>query len=459
MPLFHCDVHGCTNAAQRGAGYCLFCNCHFCDVHVDDDLCVRGLAIKDIAALYPQVRRDVLSRLAARLDVTALRKKATDLRGGIPCTVSALERGKLMVGTVNWHVPVTFADGVVWLCRIPVANARTPPQAAQDQSLLAEFGTYRFLASIGIPVPAVFNVSIPTPSNPGVGVSCLFMEKIAGKPLDWYTASPEGKVRVLEQLADIYAKIKSHPLPSIGSFYASSDLTTISIGPIADPVLSDVSEDGTLSSFGPFISVVDYAKSILQQRLDHIVARESWFKFATDGYLLHRFLLDNVDSLPIVKGVKDGEFYFLHGESKGDHIFVDEDYKITGIIDCEGSQTATAPLAFAAPLFLVDWDMYVNGVGEITPGDKQFVDILKAKGYSDLARYARGTRFARDWAWVVLTDELAGDTFYKKALGMLKFCGEECGETLDEASWAEWTGKMLKKYADDAGLQSLISSP
>ncbi|KAI0309535.1 hypothetical protein OF83DRAFT_1071909 [Amylostereum chailletii] len=459
MPLFYCDIEGCNNAAQRAkAGYCEFCNRHFCEVHIKGSCCLDGDR-RTAGELDRKAWQDELARLAARIDVAALQQRASDLRNGISCTIPALQKENLFVGTINWHIPITFTDGVVWLCRIPLTTARAPPQAAQDQSLLSEFGTYRFLASIGVPVPAVVEVFISTPSNPGVGASYLLMEKVAGKWLDWDRASDEAKSYVLEQLAEVYAKIKSHPLPSIGSLYCSDDYTTIYVGPIADATFNDIREDGTLSSFGPFTSVLDYAKNVLQQRLDRIVARECWHEYAVDGYLFHRFLLDNVNSLPIVKEGKDGEFYFFHGESKGDHIMVDEDYKIVGIIDCEWSQTSTAPIAFAAPHFLIEWNMYADGITEPTPGDKQFTDILEAKGYTDLARHARQTRFARGWAFIVLNDEVFERIFFNAALGMVKLCGEECSQTSEEGEqWLEWRQKMLRKYAYDDGLQSLLSA-
>ena len=51
-----------------------------------------------------------------------------------------------------------------------------------------------------------------------------------------------------------------------------------------------------------------------------------------DAYLIYRFLLDLVP-LVLPLGQNNDKFYFKHVDNKGDHILVDEQFNITGIID------------------------------------------------------------------------------------------------------------------------------
>ncbi len=72
--------------------------------------------------------------------------------------------------------------------------------------------------------------------------------------------------------------------------------------------------------------------------LDLIVVGELYPPWAVDTFLIHRFLLDLVPLLmnPTPPVVDDGkEFYLRHADDKGDHILVDHEFNLTGIIDWE----------------------------------------------------------------------------------------------------------------------------
>lgn len=478
MPLFHCDIQGCHAPAERYSGPCNLCGRHVCVAHIDKDHNCPGASVRIsllniFIGLDPDDSLDQVDgvgitlaeektwvedaqRLNARVNLEALRQRASTLRDGIPCsTPPVLAREVLRVGHKNWHIPITFDDGVVWLCRTPHTTGRAAPPAIQDIILLSEFATYRFLATIDAPVPAVYDVAVSSPAN-AVGIGYILMEKVPGKWVDWDGASSEGKERIMEQFADLYIKIKAHPFPSIGALLNnSSGDAMFPVGPFVERGLCNLDDDGNVTTIGPFSTTLDYFKGVLQHKLDLIVRREILAKFAVDGHLLYRFLLDNVTSLPPVKNASDGGFYLVHGGSKADNILADEEYNITGIIDWECSEVLPASSAFSAPLFLMDWDMVDQGRSEPSEGEKRLAGILEAKGHPDLAHYVLETRFENYWVFGVQWGGWLGSS----VLGMVKLCGEECGESVDEAGWAAWKEKMLQRYADDVGLQSLLRVP
>lgn len=49
----------------------------------------------------------------------------------------------------------------------------------------------------------------------------------------------------------------------------------------------------------------------------------------------------------------DQNYYLKHADDKGDHILVDEDFNITGIIDREWTYTAPPAHAFNSPIGLL----------------------------------------------------------------------------------------------------------
>lgn len=63
-----------------------------------------------------------------------------------------------------------------------------------------------------------------------------------------------------------------------------------------------------------------------------------------DNYLAFRWRLSALSSLTSPES-NEGPFYLKHYDDKGDHILVDDDFNITGIIDREfASVEATLPL-------------------------------------------------------------------------------------------------------------------
>lgn len=59
---------------------------------------------------------------------------------------------------------------------------------------------------------------------------------------------------------------------------------------------------------------------------------------AADVFLAHRFRLDVLDRVwkaPTATVEEDEKFFLKHADDKGDHIFVNADFDIVGVIDWE----------------------------------------------------------------------------------------------------------------------------
>lgn len=89
---------------------------------------------------------------------------------------------------------------------------------------------------------------------------------------------------------------------------------------------------------------------------------ECYTRRPVDAYLIHRFLLDSVPKfISSYHAVNDGRFNLKHDDDKCDHILVDDDYNITGVIDWEWAYAASKAVAFNCPVFLLPGTDFFKG--------------------------------------------------------------------------------------------------
>ena len=187
------------------------------------DLFVQSPQIEEQEDAYydanSDATRDEINRLVAAVNIEALCSAASSLKNGMACSATVMtgDSHKLqeMMGGMNYHIPITFADGEEWICRIRRTNAASPPQELQSSTLLSEVATMQFLHSIKVPVPKVYGYAVHDAGNP-VGVGYILMEKLAGHPLDLEEATEGQKKHFLRQYAEIHALLAKTPFQSIG---------------------------------------------------------------------------------------------------------------------------------------------------------------------------------------------------------------------------------------------------
>lgn len=110
-----------------------------------------------------------------------------------------------------------------------------------------------------------------------------------------------------------------------------------------------------------------------------------------------RFLLDLVPSaLPVSE---EKAFYLKHADDKGDHILVDDDFNITGIVDWEWAHTASAGHAFNSPIAFLPVSQFYDSANNLGDEEIAFAEILDAKGQDDLAGYVRSGRLQHRFAF------------------------------------------------------------
>ncbi|EKV06388.1 hypothetical protein PDIG_70110 [Penicillium digitatum PHI26] len=82
------------------------------------------------------------------------------------------------MGGMNYHIEISFEDGVCWLARVRRFNATSPPLELQNYIIRSEVATLEFLGETKIPAPKVFDFSLDE-ANP-VGVRYILIENCLG---------------------------------------------------------------------------------------------------------------------------------------------------------------------------------------------------------------------------------------------------------------------------------------
>lgn len=450
--MWTCDFTSCQNPAVRTLGECVLCNRHLCSEHLQDAFhnCPKW---EDADAYDPAAREAEaveLSKLIDKINTRALAARASDLRQGIPCSIPPLHYDRAtrssVMGGMNYHIEICFEDGIKWIARIRRVNATSPPAELRDYIVRSEVATLKFLEQTTIPTPRVFDFALEDAANP-VGVGYILMEKLPGESLRWAIATREQRENVMIHLADTFIALRMYPFDHLGCLDRPGDTH---IGAFARESLTDFTRS-EMRAMGPFLSAEEYHTSSLRLILDLIIRREIYTSQAVDAYLIHRFLIDLVPS--IFSSPQDGQKYYLkHADDKGDHILVDEDFHITGIIDWEWAYTAPPAHAFNSPIGLLPVGDFYNGSNELGDDEITFANILEKKGHQDLANYVRNGRLQHRFAFCCGYDLVDWTGF----LGL--FQGLRDAVKVDsDMDWDNWKIAALHRYRDDANLQLLLS--
>lgn len=424
MVLNRCDHKGCVNAAESTIGSCEICAKHWCFAHVGSQFheCPRivgwSFRVSDSTAEAKQMqdgdskayyaalsvaKANYVKAFVTKVDVEALRSAASNSRGGTPCRIPAFDdhpdldsRVRLIsekMGGQNCHADVVFNDGVTWIARLRLEAPHLPPSSVQDYIFMSEVATLEFLArNTRVPSPRVHRYEPRSIAN-AVGASYILMDKIPGKALDWGTATAQQRTKVMQQLADIFMELEKHPFDLSGSILAEAipgtSVPKFRIGAFSQQQLFESPE----RSLGPFASLEESYKTIIERQQEAIASREIAC-LPVDNYLAMEWHRSHVSQIASSSVSRTGPFYLKHFDDKGDHIMVDEDYTITGIIDWEWASSEAKELAFSSPCMMWPVGPFYDGDNQLSEDEIEFAKIFKDRGRDDLSEIVR---FGRRW--------------------------------------------------------------
>ncbi|KAF7716743.1 Phosphotransferase enzyme family [Penicillium ucsense] len=343
--------------------------------------------------------------IRARINDQAVCERASALKGGVKCEIEhppARGRGSLM-GCANYHARIRLTDdNSAWLIRVPRMNSSIP-QSLVNCLIRSEYAAIKFLETTKVPAPRAFDYGILGDSNNRVGVSYLLIEEMPGKT--WLAQGPRGKrfaddkdkERIWNSLADVLIELRQHPFSQAGSLLP---------GPSpSQPIVSAIASDRflVLSPCGPFNTSNDYYTSLVEQNMALITDGQLFTFFPANAYIVFLYLKSRVQILAaksIAHSVEVPEqFYLKHVDDKGDHLMVDEELNVVGIIDWQMARVVPAGEAFGPSLVTADMGAMYNDRSSLTFHDLALTHSLKAKGAAGLANIMGGDESSRRFFW------------------------------------------------------------
>lgn len=411
-------------------------------------------------AQYDVAKKDHLQALLDKVNVEGLKYTASNIRKGVPCRIPALEHYgasasqtdvvSRQCGGQNCHVDIDFDDGVTWIARIRLEDPLLPPPGVQNYIFLSEVATLEFLAVTTVPAPKVYHHQLQGPENI-VGTSYVLMEKMRGKPLDWNVASEEQRRKVMDQLADVYLELERNPIQMTGSIMPSDiDGNQPKVCGFAQVPWFKTPEQ----PLGPFATLRDAYTAILDQHL-WTIGNHEITSLPVDNSLALMWQLSAMDTLVDSSTSKSGPFYLKHYDDKGDHILVDDNYNITGIIDWEFASAEAKELAFSSPCMMWPVAKFYDGYNDLSMDEIYFASIFASRGRTDLSEMVmQGRRWQRFLFFLgggISDDKTEFEALFQGLRSTFVSLGgpEVC-------PYKEWKEMTLKTYSKDFQLQSLL---
>lgn len=361
------------------------------------------------------------------------------------------------MGGQNCHLDVNFTDGTTWLARIRFEDSPLPPEQTRAYVFASEIATLKFLEKTSVPAPKVYTYATKSRTK-SVGLSYMLVEKLPGAPLQWSEATSEQRSNVMHQLADIFLELEKYPFPMSGSLTCSGDDDNVfKVSGFANPDFFS-NPDQTL---GPFETVESSFNAMISQQQDQLLIGELSF-LREDQYLSQCYRRDMIQHMAKHCEAAGAGFYLTHAEPKGDHILVDADFNITGIIDWEFATLEPKALAFSSPCMLWPVGKFFEGNNDLSSDELEFAQIFERCGRADLGQVVREGRkmqrsvyFNGGMRWPCrekfegMFDGLRAAFFNE---------GEEEGAPRGTGPYEDWKNDAKERYKHDEGLQALLRS-
>lgn len=433
-----CMQHLCTKHQSRHSHLCLPTS-KVSDIHSYSNIVFKTIPSDQSGQLddeaWENTITDEITELLAKINTGALCEAATLLNHGKSCTFTPgqyMGSGAIM-GCANYHAWITFNDSEKWIVRIPREPFSDIPSKLVEYLVGSEFATLNFLEKTKIPAPKVFGYGLASDAGNLAGVSYIFMEALPGKPYQSHNASREQQQHVLSQVANFLTEISRYPFQKSGSLL----LDDVKL------VVSNIASDRfvSLGQHGPYDTAFDYFTSIAEQHLDIIADGQEYIECPKEAYLFFRTLRDQAVAKLVAKE-KSSTFYLKHVDDKGDHLLIDGNYDITGIIDWQFARTVPACEAFGPSLITVSLNKLCLKDSGLTDDDIFLARQLKMKGRADLANYMGADELARRFMFG-LASGLHRSEVLGVLEGILKACGYECTDI------EGWIAKEWEVCRDD----------
>lgn len=296
-----------------------------------------------------------------------------------------------------------------------------------------------FLGRTPLPVSKIYKFEWES----DVGTPFILMQKLPGSALEWSEASSEQRTKVLTQLADTFVELERRSFSALGSFSRGGK-----IGSYAQEAMFPTPSQ----AIGPFGTPQEASSAMIQNAL-LMIENGTLSTFAVDNYLTHLWRLEHLPSLFPADNPYQKAHYLKHEDDKGDHILVDAEYNITGIIDWEFASTEPKQRAFSSPAMIWPVADFYEGDNALSLEEVEFAAIFRQRGRDDMADFVlNGRKVQRFFFGLGDVCEPERETFEKLFQGLRRAFNERA----EVSTYASWKQSMLARYKDNTVLAGLL---
>ncbi|WVQ96995.1 hypothetical protein IAU59_004104 [Kwoniella sp. CBS 9459] len=426
------------------------------------------LKLEVLGASRRRVFTDVLDLMRESIEWFRVELKA--LRPRHECTITLPEDVDAFMDATknsgfNYHFRITFDDGVEWFLRVRQNRGPRPPREIAHAVVSSEVTTLNELHERGIPVPKAFLPpdadSVPSSHITAPPLDYFYYERIEGKPYDvqrkhhhWglFDLSDQQLDHFIEQFARVQIRLSDLRLPfkKIGCLIpSSSDPGKVEVGPIV--TRGCFMNRKSPYFLGPFTTNKERYLAHIDAALRYIFYDALQKGRPVDEYLWHLELRELVMASKELDEDLD-QVYIKHDDEKGDHLMVDHENNVVGILDWEWAYVTTKAEAFSTPWLFNRTPEYVFlGSNALTPEEVKLCECYEQLGRPDLAQCVRkGRLYTR-------LNRIGGyDPAYSKS-GFREVFGQDIPSDFKPPyEDVDWRVYMMKRYKDIKGLRKMM---
>ncbi|WRT65963.1 uncharacterized protein IL334_002914 [Kwoniella shivajii] len=477
---YHCDIMNCKKTAIGYFVICDWCVKSHCNKHnvpkyhgclkLDQTKTheeARHAKLKVHAEAQVKYFGNLLEQL--RQHERFIINEAQQLRPGCPCAltvpmnVDAFVEANQNAG-FNLHFNLNFDDGVKWLLRVRQNRGHRPPKEIANTDISSEVATLKVLREKGIPVPEAFfpPALSNTDDNSAPPFDYFYYEFVNGNPCHLPREGYFGLIDLpdhrLHRFIDEYAKLQIRlseiklPYREIGCIYmneADDQGLSSRTGPIVRRGCFMKPEPPYF--FGPFSTNKERYLTHIDAALHYISINALQETQPIDEYLWHLEIRELVEASKVLSEKPD-QLFIKHDDEKGDHLMVDDDGNIVGVIDWQWAYATTKAEAFSPPFIFNRQAQFVfGGNNSLTRDENILIACYERYDRPDLADCVRNGRL-----YLRLQRIGQYDPVYQKS-GFREVFGDDIPKDFHPpAQDVDWRVYMMKRYKDHAGLSDLL---
>jgi hypothetical protein len=227
---------------------------------------------------------------------------------------------------------------------------------------------------------------------------------------------------------------------------------------IAGFALPQLFATGEGATMGPFSTAGDALQAIIHAQL-RLSATGEVSGLPLDNYLADQWKLEAIPQLcaAVVPDDAGPRFYLKHNDDKGDHLLVDEDYRITAIIGWEYASTEVKDLAFTSPCMMWPVGDVYDSKNNLSPEELEFAGIFCKRGRHDMAKLILKGRKWQRFLFSLSENMPSGLNEFQALFQGLRAAMMDYKDTHKLEPYTEWKRKAIAKFVKtDVHLQKLL---